>query len=515
MAYDFGPESTLVLRYDPWEHRRAEHRQDLLWPAYAYRVLAPEVRERQLNVFQKAILGMCQGEKTDPADVGRLLQLDPDLVSLVLVELQDLRFLDQNLRVTADGERRLGVERDDLPESQQLTVGYVFQDPWSSRLWPRFVDTLQPADRHFVEGDAFPRLVIGSAGSPRHLRPFVKSSGGAQQPHPPTPREIVDAVWRHRRDLRSGRTYAARDSEDETETPHAMMAVPRLDRVTAISGPQCVYLSTFLYLYVFLDEVGAKDWHVCDPFAPGASPFLRRCIVQQMESDDGFRSWVEKLIGDALLQGETGAGEQLLEETVAGRLRTPIRFPALRERLVSLERACAGAHLDRDGGKCSQDKLEQVMLEAAKGLERLFACLLEAYPPADSWRAFMTTDRVYREELLNTLAEGLGFSTPLPMTISRVRPEGVKWAADKGGGTLGQRTVATLLASRVHDQHPLCRVSGQAPGLFLELDRLIDLRDRSAHDVTATLEKAQVREQVETTYRVIRLLAGRSVDREG
>lgn len=510
MAYDFSPESTPVFRRDPWEHRRAEHRHDLLWPAYAYRVLAPEVRERQLNVFQKAILGMCQGGKTNPTDIGGLLQLDPDLVSFVFVELQDLRLLDENLLVTADGESRLSVERDDLPDSQPLTVGYVFQDPWSSRLWPRFVDVLEYANCHFVEGDPYPRLLIGSAGSPRYVRPFAKSSRGGQQPLVPTALDVLDAVWRHRRDVRSGRSHAFTDSEDEDRALPAMMAAPHLDRVTAISEPQCLYLST--YLYVFLDEVGAKDWHVCDPFVLGASSFLRRGIVQQMEGDDWLRSWVEKSTGDAHAEGEIGTGEQLLEEAVEGKLGTPIRFPALVERLVSMERACAGAHLDRDRGQCSQDKLEQVMLEAAKGLERLFTCLIQAYPPADTWRAFVTRDREYREELLNTFAAGLGFSTPLPMIICRVRPEGVKWAAEKGGGTLGQRIVAALLAVRVHDDHPLCRVAGRAPGLLVDLGKLIELRDRSAHDVTATLKKAQVREQVETTYRVVRLLAGSRVD---
>lgn len=48
----FGPRLSAELR---WSQRRY-----LLWPALMYRVVAPEVRERKLNVIQKAVLGMCR-----------------------------------------------------------------------------------------------------------------------------------------------------------------------------------------------------------------------------------------------------------------------------------------------------------------------------------------------------------------------------------------------------------------------------------------------------------------------
>ena len=58
----FGPRLPKGMR---WSQRRF-----LLWPALMYRVVAPEVQERQLNVLQKAVLGMCRAGITNAQRIG-------------------------------------------------------------------------------------------------------------------------------------------------------------------------------------------------------------------------------------------------------------------------------------------------------------------------------------------------------------------------------------------------------------------------------------------------------------
>ena len=64
----FGPR----LPKDPSTNQRMRwsERRFVLWPALMYRVVAPEVRDRELNVLQKAVLGMCRAGTTNVQRIG-------------------------------------------------------------------------------------------------------------------------------------------------------------------------------------------------------------------------------------------------------------------------------------------------------------------------------------------------------------------------------------------------------------------------------------------------------------
>jgi hypothetical protein len=105
---------------DSWEY--------ILWPAWAYRVVAPCVRDRQLNMFQRAVLGLCRAGLHEVEAIGKKLAIHEDLAAFVLVELTDLGYIDNYGCTTEQG---LQVLTEDAIEAHDMVAGYVFQDPWN------------------------------------------------------------------------------------------------------------------------------------------------------------------------------------------------------------------------------------------------------------------------------------------------------------------------------------------------------------------------------------------------
>ena len=170
-----------VLHFGPRlpKGMRGSQRRFLLWPAFMYRVVAPEVRERHSTCIQKAVLGMCRAGTTSAQRIGNRLRIHPDLAALVYLELQEQGLLDR------DGfQRKKGATlfEEETLESHRIVIGHVFQDPWSRDLWPRFVSvSTTPEAQHNPSG--FPDLVLAHKGQPRRERTFM-CLPGASPSHP-------------------------------------------------------------------------------------------------------------------------------------------------------------------------------------------------------------------------------------------------------------------------------------------------------------------------------------------
>src|SRR5437870_4370092 len=102
MAHGFDP-TCRVLSFDPRAHARPAERAYLLWPAWAYHVVAPEAREQTLNFLQRTVLGLCQAGVRTAAEVEELLGVALDLAALLVYQLQSLGLIDDQARLTKEG----------------------------------------------------------------------------------------------------------------------------------------------------------------------------------------------------------------------------------------------------------------------------------------------------------------------------------------------------------------------------------------------------------------------------
>ena len=164
MATSFGPE-TPVLSYGPRPHADPGGRNDrewLLWPAWAFRVVAPEPRPRGVNLLQKAVLGVLRASRLTAAELGAHLGVHPELAAFVVTELQTERWIDAAWTVTRRG---IEVLEEDRELSTKLVPGWVFRDPWNGNLWPFVASSLEYAPTELDER-GYPVLLLGSTGRP-------------------------------------------------------------------------------------------------------------------------------------------------------------------------------------------------------------------------------------------------------------------------------------------------------------------------------------------------------------
>ena len=189
MVRSFGPE-TPVLSYRPRAPRAHDPggRNDrvwLLWPAWAFRVIAPEFRERRINVLQKAVLAILRASKLTAEEMGHRLGINPELAAYVVSELQGQTRVDAGWNVTGAGIELLEEEQ---MEAANMVPGWVFRDPWNGGLWPFVGSSLERARTERGE-DGFPLLDLGTTGKPWRQRAWMQLPPEDTEAQPPDARE--------------------------------------------------------------------------------------------------------------------------------------------------------------------------------------------------------------------------------------------------------------------------------------------------------------------------------------
>jgi len=503
MASSFQPEDPILhfrLNPDP----PAGKRTYLLWPAWAWRVVAPSVRERQLNVLQKAVLGLSRAGVVTAEAVSRKLDLALDLAAFIASELQQRGWTDSRGQLTDKGKERL---EEETLQSQQMVTGFVFQDPWHHELWPRFVEKLNYAGREAGK-NGFPQLVLGTTGDPRPKPAFMHLPQGAVSPSQPDVRNILDVTRRHRQALRNARgSHGVEDEDSGTFEPNPI----DFDRVALVDErPQRVFLATYFYLPRDTDLAG--DWQVCDPFGMGSSPQLRRAIERQMEHAPLLHARVEELLGSALkedLGGVRAWKERLLgkAELVMDRQLTPAvrQLPYYQD---ILELTLAHVEVEELGEGCSAPTLRAVLLAARRLMEAQLAHLLEAHRPGDITRR-LSREQEHCTRVYTSTANELGFETPLPPSLANVKRDHVQAVVRrKEAWRLRPLIIANLLAARDDAQHPLRKVARQEPRLLAGLEAITSATSGQMHPGSTGVGMKDVQDTVHRVYRVVGLLSG-------
>ena len=518
MAFNFTPERQ-VLNFGPRHHTRWGSRQFLLWPAWAYRVVAPRVRQRHLNVLQRAVMGLCRAGLMQSAALAEHLSVHTDLAAFIVMELSDLGYLDADGLPTGQGLRVL---ENDAIDTDELVAGYVFQDPWKNDLWPRFVERLDYCELDY-NNSGFPVLLFGTTGQPRRFPAFTVLPRAGMTPATPLASAVVEAVARHRKEIRFS---DAADVDDERIGDFVASGV-QIDRVSFVEeDPQPVFLTT--YLYVPESDTGAMDWYACDPFGLGQSVRLRRRVESVMREKPALFDIVNGLIQSTLHEGYEDQRKwlealQLKAGLEVDRLLTiNVRSDRSFAQILAME--SARQEMQSLGQDCPKRKINEVLRAGMKVLEAVFSSMTEAHPLGDIWkrvyvlRVDRRTGRRHLEQhsdrdLLAALYEGasraVGFLCPIPRSLLSVKPGQIRSAADYGENwRLRPLIVATVLLADRTLSHPLRRVAQEAPGILAVIDEIAILGGKAGHanDVQATIADAE--EHVEKVYVAVSTLLG-------
>jgi hypothetical protein len=458
----------------------------VLWPVFAWRVVAPVPREQLLNLFQRAVLGLARASVVRVADIVDRLLIAPDLAALVIQELHGIGMIDHAGMPTKRGLQILEDIEEEPPD--EARVGHVLSDPFTGKLWPRFLlGDLPIADVELNEY-GWSVLLSGSVGDPWKDQAFsvLPGLGDSIVLARPSAHDVLLAARRH---LRQREFDEVSDDRD----------VPRLRRVSFVDEQPHPYL-----IALRTRRHPSGDWMVDDPFGHGEAIDLRARLEERLDEQPGLRNHLSSVVGTdpespTLAQFQLEAAWKVEEQlTLAIR-----QFAPVRDRLIAMQRA----HLEASVEDAPLDKWDDVLLKAQRAVERTLHLVhrpcRDRRPPL--YAALAASDKDLNRRHLNAIASELGFLVPLPETLSSVRRGKVQYAERRLTGSLRPLVLLALLCAGIDEQHPLGRAAADQPDLLHRLDALATARDRAAHDGAATWPQ-QVDQHVETAFLAVRHL---------
>jgi hypothetical protein len=513
MDASFGPE-TQVLWYGPRAHANPGQRQDrvyLLWPAWAHRVMAPEVRDRPLNPLALAILRLLAASRLTARELAHRLGVHPELAAFVVADLHGSGYLDDDYALASRGRELLENERD---ADARLEPGWVFRDPWRESLWPFVARELAPAATSIGER-GYPELNLGTTGKPWMQLAFMQRPPRDAASKAPEAREILRAASEQRRIARRlARTDRHRFWDEDGPEPFDPKRVD-LKRVAAIE-PQAhpVFLATFLYV----PQDGADremDWHVCDFFGRADSLDLRRLLIEVADGQPHLASQLDRAIGRTLIgtdfaglkerDRQRRAQAQLLLDKA---LTLDIRRQSVHEPLARL--LDAWLELRELDAFADARRCDNVLRECRTVLEAVFAGLRERYPLAGVAKG-LARDNETRAAYYRAAASAVGFAR-LPGPLQKIPPNQIAAVADYADAwRLRPLVMATVLGAREEAKHPLRAAAAERPDLLERIERVAGLAGGASHHGSdRAANRGELESAVDDTLRIVGSLLGLS-----
>lgn len=487
--------------------RPAGRRRLLLWPAWAWKVLLPEPRPRRFDVFQTAVLKLCQAGLCKAEDMARRLGLTCDLLGFVLLQLQQMGLLDEQGRPSLRAIKLL--DEDDEPP-QVDAVGHVFTDALDGALWPRFhhgdLGDMQ-GEIHWDRGTA--DLLLGDPGDPRREWALLLRADRNAEPARPSALAILRAARLHRRRL-TNHLLARGDVEGAARAATPAPPGQPIRLVRQIGQAQPVFVLTWAFV-----PRGEPAWRVWDPFGLGESEELRARLERRAERDSRLHKKLEELIGEAnqvrkedradlARQERARAQERLGSRLGPGLAHLPVEV--VEHLLAAEENLGKAAQLLGAGQRgMGRKRIDDFLGRAYAALEEVFGAQVAAFSKPEHLAPLTWQTRTNRRLLLD-LAGRLGLDVdpggPGAGLLDVTRGQ-VKGAIEHGNRALPGRLAAALLAARGLIQHPLRALARGEPHMLDMLARLKALRDRASHHAGESIDLSDAEAAAQDLFRLM------------
>lgn len=162
----FQPTNNMEIEYNNIYHhikRRPSKKYIMVSiPLYMYRVETNEF-EHGLNFFQKVVLKFKTKPNIKNETIAQLTGLDEKLIEMVSGELQEKRLLSNYGSLSEKGREKLYEVEGLLVSSGKRKIGYVFKYLNQDKLYPYFIQKVEPADL-LNDKSQYPKIVIGTKG---------------------------------------------------------------------------------------------------------------------------------------------------------------------------------------------------------------------------------------------------------------------------------------------------------------------------------------------------------------
>lgn len=458
-------------------------------PMFAYKVFAPPPIKRELNMFQKAVLGIMQVGTYTASEIAEKLKLDRDLILLIQAELMAKHLVAGDGTLTPKGSNAMRHERwDETTEVEEFTIGYIYQDPISSRLLPRFITRRKLAEIS-QGGDGNPdRIVTGTKGSPEKQKfSLCNKLAFESAPKPPSNGDIFQVIRKHASALEFPSTeLISRDSV--TQPPKHLKKLALLD-----DQP----VPTWLLTYIYTPESSATlgDWQALDPFGLGESLAMRSILEGHLRADKELKKKVENLLvkqNEDWRRRHRGNHEELIRQAniaVQEKLGLHNLSETIERHLSEFEFQYQDFLVTDTPNYlpiAAQKVLETMMQELANRESRIFRIVRSRLTVA------MRRDEIHA--VLHAAAAIAGASE-LPEIYAKSKPQQIlAWPWNPV--SLRPMVAATLIATEDRPEHPFRRMICEEPLLLRFMADASMLRDAGAHGGGSAADETRHYDQV-------------------
>ena len=446
-------------RYLRFDVRRPPGGRPFLWPVRVWKVLYPTKRVLKLNLFQQAILGLAAARCQDSSEMAALLGLDRELVVFIIAtQLIPNGWMTTLGAVTAQGERVLEETQD---ASEEVRMGYAYQDAISGNWLPRFTEELPEIEARRIDERGYPiflrDLDSGKEDRPfrlNHLREGAMDMGA-----------LFDAFERYRTDHDH-----AKQRDDE---------LPTRVRIESLSFVEDSAQPMWLWTWIFPDEAGPQPWLVADPFGlQQAASWLRKPLQEVLPRNEGLARYIADAVGETR-SNELSAEEWLrslenqIDLTVMADYSWSGKVPAISGYLTSVLRRNA---LLASQDKTWQEDLTSLLIETHNLAESVFQWLLKRFPVDVRRLPDRSQDKNWTKDLASEILRTLPAAQLTDDTVRRLASQNlreIRNALVRGNSSLKALMFAALLSTIEHATHPLKDLAPQV----LALDRILDMAD--------------------------------------
>ena len=264
-------------------------------PLYMYRVETNEF-EHGLNFFQKVVLKFKAKPNIKIETISQLTGLDDKLIAMVSAELQGKGLLNEHDSLSDKGREKLNEVEGLVVNSGKRRIGYIFKYLNQDKLYPYFIQKVEPADILEVKGQ-HPKIVTGTKGDgedftelPFYIDDLIVKK---QTFNKPTEREVLQLI--------QNTNIKGEQKQDEEKNN-------KLTKQLSIrflkEQPEIVWVSTYIYLKENEGGYFDPEWRIADPFGFGDSISLKY-YISKLGNENLNNSIIGRFSDARTLEGKT------------------------------------------------------------------------------------------------------------------------------------------------------------------------------------------------------------------
>ncbi len=265
-------------------------------PLYMYRVETNEF-EHGLNFFQKVVLKFKVKPNIKNETIAQLTGLDEKLIAMVSAELPDKGLLSEHGSLSEKGREKLNEVDGLVVNSGKRRIGYVFKYLNQDKLYPYFIQKVEPADILEDKGQ-HPKIATGTKGdgedyteTPFFIDDLILKK---QVFNKPTEREVLQLIQN---------TNKKGEQKQEDEEKNNKLSEQLSIRFLK-DQPEIVWVCTYIYLNENKDGYFDPEWRIADPFGFGDSNSLKH-YISKLGNENLNKSIIGRFSDAKTIEGKT------------------------------------------------------------------------------------------------------------------------------------------------------------------------------------------------------------------